>query len=300
MKSISTALRSALPPFLLALVILPLGAGEPRPKRRVFVLHSGIHTILANPSINIGAERLAEGLKRRGVRGEDVVVLSNPFPKASWKSMFPREAVVMYFDSLTPTSKVAQDAYIRMDRALKDAKVGPDDEIIWVGHSAGGQLGMTVAHLATSLDKYPDLARTVRPYRVSMVVTLGTPIGANLMPESVRLRNYFSPDDNVVQMATKSTWFMSTAFGFKGKISPCSDVLCRTWEARVFHDIEHNEWTKEDRILDRIYAELQGEYRPAWHSALCPRPGLCLSQMLAHVLSQECHISLEDPPKVKK
>src|SRR5262245_17585428 len=176
MKAFKTACRLTLPPLLVALFVLPLGTGEPRPARRVFVLHSGIHTILASPSVNISAERLAEGLKRRGVKAEDVVVLSNPFPKASWKSMFPREAIVMYFDSLTPTSKVAQDAYIRMDRALKDAKVGPEDEIIWVGHSAGGQLGMTVAHLATSLDKYPDLARAARPYRVSMVVTLGTPV----------------------------------------------------------------------------------------------------------------------------
>src|SRR4051794_31584825 len=97
-------------------------------KRRVFVVHSGIHTILANPSLNIGAERLADGLIRRGISPADVVIMSNPFPRATWSNMFPREAIEMYFESMTPTSKTAQDAYMRMDRALKEKRVTADDE----------------------------------------------------------------------------------------------------------------------------------------------------------------------------
>jgi hypothetical protein len=301
MSRLALLTRLLLAALCVGVFVAPANAGETkRAKRRVFVLHSGIHTIIANPAVNISAERLNEGLQKRGIDARDIVVLSNPFPKATWSNMFPREAVEMYLESLAPGSKVSQEAYLRMDRALKEKKIGPDDEVIWIGHSAGGQLGMTVAHLATKLDKYPDLAKVAGPYRITMVVTLGTPVGANLLPPEVRLRNYFSSDDSVVRLATHSTWVTATAFGFKGRICSCSDVLCKTWEARVFHDIQHHEWTKEERVIDRIMAELAPDHCPCWHSSLCQRPGLCLAQMLSHALSEECHISLEDPPRAKK
>jgi len=268
--------------------------------RRLYVLHSGIHTIVANPSVNISAERLEKGLRDRGVAPQDIVAMTNPFPKATWKSMFPKEAIEMFLDSLTPTSKITTDAYRRMHAALRDRKATSEDEIIWIGHSAGGQLGMTVAHLAHSLDRYPDFAKEVSPYRITMVVTLGTPVGANLLPESVQLRNYYSHGDDVVRMATKTKWLTSLAFGFKGELQPCSSVLCKSWKARVFSDVRHNAWTKEERIIDRIVSELGPEYSPPWHSALCADNGMALAQVLCRALDRELHISYEDPPRIKR
>lgn len=291
-------------PFIFALGVLVLTdvgrAQEPKAApRRVFVLHSGIHTVIANPEINISAQRLEAGLKKRGVESRDIIVMTNPFPKASWSNPFPREAVALYRDAFSPTSKICEDAYLRMDRTLKERKVGPDDEVIWIGHSAGGQLGMTVTHIAHNLGKYPLLAKRANRYRITMVVTLGTPIGANLLSEDVRLRNYFSTDDNVVRLATATPFFSSLA-GVKTRLEPCTPTLCPAWKVRVFNGIEHSEWTKEDRIIDRILAELGPGQCPAWHSALCSRPGLCLSQMLSRALSETCHISLEDPPGTRK
>src|SRR6266849_3479115 len=58
-------------------------------KRRVYVLHSGVHTILADPRKNIAAEKLREGLQKRGVAAKDIVVLDNPYPTATLRKMFP-------------------------------------------------------------------------------------------------------------------------------------------------------------------------------------------------------------------
>src|SRR5262245_40367476 len=51
-------------------------------KRRVYVLHSGVHTILSDPRKNIAAEKLKAGLEKRGVSAKDIVVLDNPYPTA--------------------------------------------------------------------------------------------------------------------------------------------------------------------------------------------------------------------------
>lgn len=270
---------------------------EAKSARRVFVLHSGIHTIIADPAINISAERLEKGLLKRGAAQDDVVRMSNPFPKASWKNMFPKEAVEMFLESTDPSSKVVHDAYLRMHRALREKKVGTEDEVIWIGHSAGGQLGMTVAHLALTLDKHPEFAKQVQPYRITTVITLGTPVGANLLPEEVRLRNYYSDGDDVVRLAVKTRWLTSVTFGFKGKLCPHAPTLCKNWKARVFDEVQHNSWTKEERILDRLFAEFDPECCPCWHSALYLRPGMGLTQLLCHVLDQELHLSFEDPPR---
>src|SRR5579864_4973963 len=62
-------------------------------KRRVYVLHSGVHTILADPRKNIAAEKLREGLEKRGVPARDIVVLDNPYPTANFRKMFPLQLV---------------------------------------------------------------------------------------------------------------------------------------------------------------------------------------------------------------
>src|SRR5947209_3302500 len=61
--------------------------------RRVYLLHSGLHTIWSDPIKNSAAETLKEGLHKRGVAIKDLVVLDNPFPTASWRSLVPFESL---------------------------------------------------------------------------------------------------------------------------------------------------------------------------------------------------------------
>src|SRR5947207_3323379 len=85
--------------------------GEKSP-RRVYVLHSGLHTILSDPIKNIAALTLKEGLHKRGVAQSDLIVLENPFPDASWKSMLPYDSLTMFLDSVEPGSKMSHDSYL--------------------------------------------------------------------------------------------------------------------------------------------------------------------------------------------
>jgi hypothetical protein len=100
--------------------------------RRVYVLHSGIHTILSNPEKNIAAITLREGLLKRGVEDDNIVVLDNPFPKASWKSMFPIECFKMFAECAMPESRVSLDAYVRFHKAMQAKKVDSSDQVIWL------------------------------------------------------------------------------------------------------------------------------------------------------------------------
>ena len=154
----------------------PDTAGKAR--RRVYLLHSGLHTILSDPAKNIAAETLKDGLRKRGVAEKDLIVLDNPFPYASWKSLLPFESLTMFFEAAEPASKMSHDSYLRMHKALQARGVGRADEVVWIGHSAGGQIGLTMAHLARNLAKFPTLAKETSPYQFDMVITLGA--AANL------------------------------------------------------------------------------------------------------------------------
>src|SRR5262245_48395044 len=56
------------------------GGPTKRAARRVYVLHSGVHTILAHPNKNVFAETMRDMLKKRGIAEQDIVVLENPYP----------------------------------------------------------------------------------------------------------------------------------------------------------------------------------------------------------------------------
>src|SRR5438105_2449669 len=113
------------------------GGKAEKPPRRVYVLHSGLHTILSDPVKNIAALTLKEGLHKRGVALSDLVVLENPFPDASWRSMLPYDSLTMFFDSVEPGSKMSQDSYLRMHKALAAQGVRQAHLIVWIGHAAG-------------------------------------------------------------------------------------------------------------------------------------------------------------------
>ena len=194
------------------------------PGRRVFVLHSGLHFVLSKPDKNAAAKNLRANLLRRGVADRDIVVLDNPFPTASWVEVVPRAGLDMYVQSMDPGSRVAQDAYRRFDAALRRHGVTSADRVVWVGHSAGGQMGMTLAHLAHSLPRYPELAKDARPYRFEMVVTLGTPVGSNHVPSGVKLRHYHSPADTVAGVMARNGSEVTAPLGYAVRFAPCCDL----------------------------------------------------------------------------
>jgi len=188
------------------LVVIAADVRADPPPRRVYALHSGVHIFLAHPDKNHAAKVLRNELLRRGVAERDLIVLDCPFPDASWKNMVPRDGVMMFLDSMTPSSKVAHDAYQRMHEAFQKHGVGPTDEVVWIGHSAGGQMGMTMVHLAAEWPKHPALAKTAKPYRFHTVVALGTPVGNLSSPffgESTATAGSFGFTNNVPSVGNR-------------------------------------------------------------------------------------------------
>lgn len=272
------------------------GRGDEAP-RRVYALHSGVHIILAPPDKNHAALVLREELKRRGVPVRDIVVLDCPFPDASWRNMFPRDGLTMFLDSMSSKSRVALDAYRRMDQAFQTHGVGPNDEIVWIGHSAGGQMGMTMARLAADLPKHPDLAKTAKPYRFHTIVTLGTPVGCNDVPDDVRVREYFSPQDKVVRiMCDGGPWVLPT-MGYQCTICPCSPAPGKYCLTRCWYDVQHPDWIYERRVLDRVWQDINGSHPSWWREPrAAERPGAGLAQLLGQVLESQYRIHVEDLP----
>jgi hypothetical protein len=261
--------------------------------RQVFVLHSGLHTIFSDRDPNRVSESIHGYLRKQGVAEQDIVVLDNPFPVANWKQMFPKETVPL--DFMLPSSQVSQQAYLRLHQALVEKKVKPNDNLIWIGHSAGGQIGLTMAHLGSHLAGYPDLARAASAYRFDMVVTLGAPLATNLLPKDVKLRHYFSPQDRVVHWACLYGTFALNCLGHSVQLSEVPPLFPANAIIRIFRGVEHPCWDDE-RVVHRILAELRQDYLPLWQtSALSPAMGPALSQVLCQAMENQCFLSVEDP-----
>jgi len=296
------------------LVILVLSSDQPvrsdepkavspvtdKPRRRVYLLHSGLHTILSDPAKNIAAETLKEGLRKRGVAEKDLIVLENPFPYASWKSLLPFESLTMFFEAAEPSSKMSHDAYLRMHKALRAHGVGRTDDVVWIGHSAGGQIGMTMAHLARNLWKFPDLAKETSAYQFDMVITLGAPLESNYLPPEVKLRNYYSAEDVVVRWVAKIGPWVAYPLGYPTRIGSVPARFGANCMIRCFGGIEHPYWDVDGRVLDRILGETVAGFRPAWHARLGVASwGLSLGEFMCRALEGECQVSFEDPPRNK-
>jgi pimeloyl-ACP methyl ester carboxylesterase len=282
---------------LLATVALVRADSEPAP-RRVYALHSGVHIYLSHPWKNHAAEVLRDELRRRQVPERDLVVLDNPFPEATWRSMFPRDGLIMFLESMTPSSRVAQDAYLRMHKAFQAHDVGPRDEIVWIGHSAGGQMGMTMAQLSADLVKHPALAQAAQQYRFHTIVTLGTPVGCNEVPDDVRVRHYFSPQDKVVRIVCDGGPWLLPSLGYRCNICPATPAPRKNCLTRCWYGVEHPDWIYEQRVLDRVLQDVSGPC-PSWWSPphAAERPGAALAQLLGQMLEEEHCICLEELPK---
>src|SRR5262245_16404415 len=238
----------------------PAKPAEDKKPRRVYVLHSGLHTILADPVKNIAAQSIKEGLHKRGVDLKDLVALDNPFPDATWKSLLPYEGGIMFLDSVEPGSKMSQDSYLRLHKALDAQGVTGRDNLVWIGHSAGGQIGLTMANLARNLARYPALAKDATAYKFDMVITLGTPVGSAQVPADVKLRHYYSTDDKVVRWASKVGPWVAFGLGYRMRIGKFAAELGENCIIRCFGEIEHPNWDVEERVLDRIVGEGTPDY----------------------------------------
>lgn len=266
--------------------------------RRVYALHSGVHIYLSHPEKNHAAEVLAKQLRRRGVPARDIVVLDCPFPDATWKNMFPRDGLIMFLDSMKPDSRVAQDAYRRMDLSLQAHQVAPSDEIVWIGHSAGGQMGLTMAQLSGELAKHPNLAKTARPYRFHTIITLGTPVGCCDVPGAVRVRHYFSPQDKVVRIVCDGGPWVLPRLGYPCTICPTTPAPGQNCLTRCWYNVEHPDWIYEDRVLDRIMQDVKGAGASWWREPRAvERPGAALAQLLGDMLETQLGIAIEELPR---
>jgi hypothetical protein len=266
-------------------------------RRRVFIMHSGVHTILANPNKNIAAASLKEGLLQRGISAKDIVVLDNPYPTATWRNMFPVECLTMFAESSMPESKVSQEAYVRLHKALQAQGVTREDELVWIGHSAGGQMGLTMAHIAKNLDKHPDLLKTTIPYQFDMVILLGSPIAANLLAPEIKLRHYFSPQDRVVRQVVKYGPALIWAFGYRLAVTTMPPNLDGNDKVRVFTKVEHPYWDVDKRVLDRILSETRPGYQPLWCSpVLNPGLDMALMRLVSGAVEERFLVTFEEPP----
>lgn len=263
--------------------------------RRVFVLHSGVHIYYAHPDKDFAAKVLRRDLLARGVAARDVAILPSPFPAASKDDKFPRDGMLMFLDSSNPESKFSQDSYRRLHALLVKEGVGPDDRIVWIGHSAGGQVGMTMAYIASKLDAFPDLANATKRYRFDAVFALGTPMGADVTPDDVRLHCYCSQADKVVSLVCSFTPLLHV-IGYRQTICPAPPRPRGNTIVRWFDAIEHPYWIHEDRVFDRIFDDLGVKPPPNWRREASVFPAMCLSQGLSQLLEDHCRVSLEDPP----
>lgn len=220
LESPTASANGTLPAF----VSTPL-ATEPPARRRVYVLHSGM-----NDRDNEGANSIRTHLlSLRDANGKplvdekDIVVLKNEYPHMElvererqeiadrWKG-WPRwmakvatavQSVVntvqnffVYNRMRRPESSMAQASYQNFRQQLADAGVGPNDELVGMAHSGGGQVMLTLDGLASRDKRHGG-------QHFSSLVLFGCPIGQNHAHPDTRVVSYDSKDDNIVNIATE-------------------------------------------------------------------------------------------------
>lgn len=272
-------------------------ASAERQPKRVYVLHSGMHIYWSHPWKNHAAEVLRDALVKRKVPAEHIVVLDNPFPSASFRNMVPREGVAMFLDSMKPDSDFSQQAYLRLHKALQAHGVGPKDEIVWIGHSAGGQIGLTMAYLSETLERHPKLKDAAQSYRFHTIATLGTPVGGNHVPDKVEVRHHYSPQDKVVRLVCDGAPWILQSLGVGHKIAPCVTPLDDNCRVHCWYGIDHPYWIWEDRVIDCILNEANGARPSPWNTPTAAlQPGMHLPQLISRLLAESAGVVVEELP----
>lgn len=281
---------------VLTLPTLPHGTA----KRRVYLLHSGVNTISSVARRNDFGETMRVSLLKRGVSIKDIVVLDSPYPRATWYNMFPRECLTLFMASAKPDSPFSLASYQRLDKALKAYAVTSQDDLVWIGHSAGGQMGLTMAYLACQHDKIAELADITQPYHFDSVITLGSPISSNYLPPEVKVRHYVSPQDVIPRRLARLSPPFLWLCGYDLPINMLPATLTPGSKIRVFFNVEHPYWDTTERVVDRILAETNPHYRPTWQTLFCQScTPLAMAPFLCQALDEFCDITFEDPARGK-
>ena len=210
-----------------------------RTKRRIYVLHSGM-----NDPQNCAALSLRRGLLARGIPLQDIIVMDTPYPSLTESLSSAAKNLRLYQHSTHPNSPMVQRSRQQLEEKLQAANVHPNDELIWVGHSAGGQLGLTMAG---------SLAQN-SPFKMDTVITLGTPVATNHAPRDTKVRQYVSAGDGVLVGVNQ----MPAGTGPNGEALTAeafSTVLDSNDRVRFFNNIGHSEWHANPAVLDRILKE---------------------------------------------
>jgi pimeloyl-ACP methyl ester carboxylesterase len=170
--------------------------------------------------------------------------MNTPYPSLTESLSSAARNLRLYQASTHPDAPMVQRARQQLEEHLHGARVHPNDEVVWIGHSAGGQLGLT---MAGSLAQHS-------PFKLDTVITLGTPVATNHAPRETRVRQYVSPGDGVLVGVNQ----LPAGTGPRGEALTAeafSTVLDSNDRVRFFSNVGHSEWHSNPAVLDRILRE---------------------------------------------
>lgn len=193
--------------------------------RTLYVLHGG----MSDPG-NGSVKNIYAYLLSRGISDQDIVMLENiypaippaitPLPNLSGKnkgkklSAYLKEKALetkrnallnwnLYKQSADLDSDISRYTYKTLTRrleALQKQQPQQPVRLVWIGLSAGGQLGLTMAEkFSLNTTTLQDEARV----NFDTIVTMGSPIVRNNAPHAVRIIANISDQDQVLVQTTR-------------------------------------------------------------------------------------------------
>ncbi len=249
-------------------------ASSPPEGRAVYVLHSGL-----NDWDDSAARTIRDGLIVRHIPAEDIIIVPNTYPQILpsslqtsdftsrrfytqfqeprvcdsmrsgrfWdecRQILPRlKRSLDEYESLSDeNSTFSRQEYGRFCEVLQQHGVTGQDRLVWIGHSAGGQMGLTMAEKAQS-----DSHR----YRFEKIVTLGSAVFENDVDPETRVVSYISPDDAIIGHFTR----FGGLFGYEASETPPD--LDENDDVHVLPGVEHTAWPGHVDVLDAIVSDRQ-------------------------------------------
>jgi pimeloyl-ACP methyl ester carboxylesterase len=174
--------------------------------QRVFVIHSGV-----SDDTNWAAKAIKNNLIQLGVQDSNIIILDNPYPdltelndfsltkakdlfvdglKRNMNHLLSGESpetpilfkliktLYLYQTSSDDGSYVVDHQYQQMADKMNERGLDKAD-VVWVGYSAGGQMGLSVAK---KIDQDLEQQR-----KITTVITMGTPIRKNPTPSNFKI-----------------------------------------------------------------------------------------------------------------
>jgi hypothetical protein len=256
---------------------------EPTPLK-LFILHGG----MADPA-NDSTQNIARYIMNSGFPQSQVVVLPNPYPdikpdlnnlqevfkniRSEGLGDFLKSTIRLtkenvkinwdtYRDSSELNSPVTQTAYKHLLDVLRQKEQEfPQRKLMiqWVGLSAGGQMGLTLAKKLAD-DASSEAMSLKRDLQLQTITTLGSPIIENQAPKEIKIISCVSQQDEIWRQSTRP----GAAKVFIGRevleTPPNRDendeVREFTLPVQTEYNISegHNLWHKDTAILSKALA----------------------------------------------